>query len=212
MSKRIFLPNLSEIFLYAFFLLFLGSCLIFYLFVSDKCRNTKDFDFDTINKKKTYAVLTINCGDVVIEIYNDVSPNNTYRFVQLIKNKEYVDSFFYKVKKNKLVEAGDLKYGKIENLDYLKIGTGGSDYENLKSELNENFDFTKGSVGMVRRGKFDTENSQFFILMDNQKSFNLQYTPIGKVISDLEILKTIKSSDSTFVLRPDRILDSYLIN
>ena len=65
---------------------------------------------------------------------------------------------------------------------------------------------------MVRRGKFDTENSQFFILIENQKSFNLQYTPIGRVISDLEILKTIKSSNSTFVLRPDKILDSYLID
>ena len=46
-----------------------------------------------------------------------------------------------------------------------KIGTGGSEYNNLNSELSENFDFTKGSVGMVRRGKFDTENSQFFILI-----------------------------------------------
>jgi len=31
-------------------------------------------------------------------------------------------------------------------------------------------------------------------------------------ISDLEILKTIKSGDTPFVLRPDKILDSYRIN
>ena len=212
MSKKKYLPNLSEVILYAFFLLFLGLCLIFYFNISNKCRNTKDFDFSSINKNKTYAVLMIDCGEIVIEINNNVSPNNSKRFLKLITNKEYVDSYFYKVKENKLVEAGDLKYGKIENLDYLKIGTGGSEYNNLNSELSENFDFTKGSVGMVRRGKFDTENSQFFILIENQKSFNLQYTPIGKVISDLEILKTIKSGDTTFVLRPDKILDSYRIN
>ena len=212
MSKKKYLPNLSEVILYTFFLLFLGLCLLFYFNVSNKCRNTKDFDFRSINKNKTYAVLIIDCGEIVIEINNNVSPNNSKRFLKLITNKEYVDSYFYKVKENKLVEAGDLKYGKIENLDYLKIGTGGSEYNNLNSELSENFDFTKGSVGMVRRGKFDTENSQFFILIENQKSFNLQYTPIGKVISDLEILKTIKSGDTTFVLRPDKILDSYRIN
>ena len=211
MSKKKYLPNLSEVILYTFFLLFLGLCLLFYFNVSNKCRNTKDFDFSSINKNKTYAVLMIDCGEIVIEI-NNVSPNNSKRFLKLITNKEYVDSYFYKVKENKFVEAGDLKYGKIENLDYLKIGTGGSEYNNLNSELSENFDFTKGSVGMVRRGKFDTENSQFFILIENQKSFNLQYTPIGKVISDLEILKTIKSGDTTFVLRPDKILDSYRIN
>ena len=212
MNKKKYLPNLSEVILYTFFLLFLGSCILFYFNVSNKCRNTKDFDFNSINKNKTYAVLMIDCGEIVIEINNNVSPNNSKRFLKLIVNKEYVDSYFYKVKENKLVEAGDLKYGKIENLDYLKIGTGGSEYNNLNSELSENFDFTKGSVGMVRRGKFDTENSQFFILIENQKSFNLQYTPIGKVISDLEILKTIKSGDTTFVLRPDKILDSYRIN
>ena len=212
MSKKKYLPNLSEVILYTFFLLFLGLCLIFYFNISNKCRNIKNFDFSSINKNKTYAVLMIDCGEIVIEINNNVSPNNSKRFLKLIANKEYVDSYFYKVKENKLVEAGDLKYGKIENLDYLKIGTGGSEYNNLNSELSENFDFTKGSVGMVRRGKFDTENSQFFILIENQKSFNLQYTPIGKVISDLEILKTIKSGDTTFVLRPDKILDSYRIN
>ena len=212
MNKKKYLPNLSEVILYTFFLLFLGLCLLFYFNVNNKCRNTKDFDFSSINKNKTYAVLMIDCGEIVIEINNNVSPNNSKRFLKLIESKEYVDSYFYKVKENKLVEAGDLKYGKIENLDYLKIGTGGSEYNNLNSELSENFDFTKGSVGMVRRGKFDTENSQFFILIENQKSFNLQYTPIGKVISDLEILKTIKSGDTTFVLRPDKILDSYRIN
>ena len=212
MNKKKYLPNLSEVILYTFFLLFLGLCLLFYFNVSNKCRNTKDFDFSSINKNKTYAVLIIDCGEIVIKINNNVSPNNSKRFLKLIESKEYVDSYFYKVKENKLVEAGDLKYGKIENLDYLKIGTGGSEYNNLNSELSENFDFTKGSVGMVRRGKFDTENSQFFILIENQKSFNLQYTPIGKVISDLEILKTIKSGDTSFVLRPDKILDSYRIN
>ena len=212
MNKKKYLPNLSEVILYTFFLLFLGLCLLFYFNVSNKCRNTKNFDFISINKTKTYPVLIIDCGEIVIEINNNVSPNNSKRFLELITSKEYVDSYFYKVKENKLVEAGDLKYGKIENLDYLKIGTGGSEYNNLNSELSENFDFTKGSVGMVRRGKFDTENSQFFILIENQKSFNLQYTPIGKVISDLEILKTIKSGDTTFVLRPDKILDSYRIN
>ena len=34
--------------------------------------------------------------------------------LKLIASKEYVDSYFYKVKENKLVEAGDLKYGKLK--------------------------------------------------------------------------------------------------
>ena len=95
----------------------------------------------------------------------------------------------------------------------MKIGTGGSKYINLDSELNSDFNFSKGSVGMVRRGKFDTENSQFFILIDDDFSFNFQYTPIGRVISDLNLLKTIKyGENSNYVLRPDKINDTYVIN
>ena len=66
------------------FLLFLGLCLLFYFNVSNKCRNTKDFDFSSINKNKTYAVLMIDCGEIVIEINNNVSPNNSKRFLKLI--------------------------------------------------------------------------------------------------------------------------------
>ena len=40
----------------------------------------KDFDFSSINKNKTYAVLMIDCGEIVIEINNNVSPNNSKRF------------------------------------------------------------------------------------------------------------------------------------
>ena len=84
---------------------------------------------------------------------------------------------------------------------------------NLNSELNNNFNFTKGTVGMVRRGKFDTENSQFFILLENMPSFNFQYTPIGTVISGLELLKSIKQGDKNeYVLRPDIIIDTSLMN
>ena len=61
----------------------------------------------------------IDCGEIVIEINNNVSPNNSKRFLKLIASKEYVDSYFYKVKENKLVEAGDLKYGKIEKYQFL---------------------------------------------------------------------------------------------
>ena len=84
---------------------------------------------------------------------------------------------------------------------------------NLNSELNNNFNFIKGTVGMVRRGKFDTENSQFFILLEDMPSFNFQYTPIGTIISGLELLKSIKQGDkSEYVLRPDIIIDTSLMN
>jgi len=212
-KKNILKPQKSEIILFFFFIFFLVFISLFFIYLNDKCKGLKDFDYQKIEKTKTYAVLEIECGEIVIEIFKNLSPQNSERFVSLISNNAYVDSYFYRVKKNKFVEAGDLIYGKKNNLDYLKIGTGGSSEKNLKSELINDYNFIKGSVGMVRRGKFDTENSQFFILMDDMPSFNFQYTPIGIVISDINILKKIKSQNNNgYVLRPDLILSTRIIN
>ena len=150
--------------------------------------------------------MNLNCGDVVIELYPDISPKSVERFKTLIKKKLYDGSSFYKVIENTLVQVGDLEFGNIENLDYSKIGKGKSGLGILKSELNEDFRFTTGSVGLSRATEFDTEDSEFFITLKEIPIFQGEYTPIGKVIYGLDILKTIKKGNKTiYVLRPDYI-------
>ena len=95
---------------------------------------------------------------------------------------------------------------KKNNLNYKKIGTGKSGYGTIKSELDGNFTFTKGSVGLVRTFKNNTEDSQFFIILDDEPLFEGEYTPIGKVIYGIQVLEKIKYSHrSEYVLRPDFI-------
>ena len=54
--------------------------------------------------------------------------------------------------------------------------------------------------------KKNTEDSQFFILLRDAPAFNGKYTPVGKVIYGIEVLKKIKNNDkSDYVLRPDFI-------
>ena len=47
------------------------------------------------------------------------------------------DVAFHRVIENKLIQAGDLEFGKRENLDYGKVGTGRSGLGVIKSETNE---------------------------------------------------------------------------
>ena len=118
----------------------------------------------------------------------------------------YDGSAFYKVIENTLVQAGDLEYGKKEYLDYSKIGSGKSKLGTLKSELNDDFEFTEGSVGFARSTEFNTEDSEFFITLKEIPIYQGEYTPIGKVIYGLDILKTIKKGNKAiYVLRPDYI-------
>ena len=97
-------------------------------------------------------------------------------------------------------------WSKKDNLDYGKIGTGKSGLGTIKSEIDAKFDFKRGSVGLARSLKYNTEDSQFFIILRDEPLYETEYTPIGKVIYGLEALEKIKYLDkSQYVLRPDFI-------
>jgi peptidyl-prolyl cis-trans isomerase A (cyclophilin A)/peptidyl-prolyl cis-trans isomerase B (cyclophilin B) len=172
--------------------------------------NPKNINFE---KPENIAVLNAPCGNVIIELYPDVSPKGVDRFRTLIKSGKYKDVAFHRVIKDKLVQAGDLEYGKKNSIDYGKIGTGKSGLGTIKSEVDNEFNFTKGSVGLARTFKNDTEDSQFFIILQDEPLFEGEYTPVGKVLYGLEVLKKIKHQrHSEYILRPDYINSFKMLN
>ena len=182
--------------------------LSFIIIINNKCLFVKNFNPQKINFEKPEDIVVINaeCGNVIIELYPNVSPKAVNRFKNLIKSNSYDNVAFHRVIKDKLVQAGDLEFGKKNQLDYGKIGTGKSGLGTIKSEIDAQFDFNRGSVGLARTLKYDTEDSQFFIILDNEPLFEGEYTPIGKVIYGIKVLEKIKYSHrSEYVLRPDFI-------
>ena len=184
--------------------IFFGS----FITMKNKCLFVKNYDPKKLNfeNPKNIAILNSYCGNVIIELYPKIAPNSVERFKMLIESGEYNNVAFHRVIKNVLVQAGDLEFGKKSNLNYAYIGTGKSGYGTIKSELDNRFDFLIGTVGLARTDKKNTEDSQFFILLQDAPLFEGEYTPVGKVIYGLEVLKKIKYSEKTeYVLRPDFI-------
>ena len=179
-----------------------------FLLIKDKCLFVKNYDPDKIkfDKPDNIAVLNVPCGNVIIELYPEISPNAVKRFITLVKSKAYDDVAFHRVIKDTLVQAGDLEFGKKGNIDYAKIGTGKSGLGTINSEVDSPFNFDKGSVALARTQKYNTEDSQFFIVLRDEPLYETEYTPIGKVIYGLKALEKIKYLDkSQYVLRPDYI-------
>tara|TARA_B100000900_G_scaffold147454_1_gene125075 strand:+ start:1393 stop:2037 length:645 start_codon:yes stop_codon:yes gene_type:complete len=200
--------TLSEKLILIFLLILAIFVLGFTIIIKNKCLFVKDFNPQTINfdKPENIVVLNVECGNVIIELYPEVSPKAVERFKTLIKTNSYDNVAFHRVIKDKLVQAGDLEYGKKNKLDYGKIGTGKSGLGTINSEIDAEFDYNKGSVGLARSLKYNTEDSQFFIILDDEPLFEGEYTPIGKVIYGIKILEKIKySRRSEYVLRPDFI-------
>ena len=192
------------IFLISLFIFSVGSFFI----IKNKCILVKNHDPNKIKfvKPENIAILKAPCGNVIIELYPNISPNSVERFKMLIDSKEYDDIAFHRVIKNVLVQSGDIEYGKKGNLNYAKIGYGKSKYGTINTETNNKFDFGKGTVAMARTYKRDSEDTQFFILLKDAPLFEGEYSPVGKVKYGLDVLEKIKHDDKTeYILRPDFI-------
>ena len=198
----------SEKILFIFLIVLAVSTFSSFFLLKNKCLFIDNNDLKKLNFKNpnNIAVMNLECGNVVIELYPEISPKAVERFKILIEKKMYDGSAFYKVVEKTLVQAGDIEFGNIKYLDYSKIGSGKSGLGLLKSELSDDFEFTEGSVGFARSTEFDTEDSEFFITLKNIPIYQGEYTPIGKVQYGLDILKKIKTGyNAIFVLRPDYI-------
>ena len=186
-----------------------------FLLIKDRCLFVKNYDPEKIKFKdpSNIAILNVGCGNVIIELYPEISPKGVERFKTLIESKSYDDVAFHRVIKDKLVQAGDLEFGRKGNIDYGKIGTGKSGLGTIKSEIDKEFKYSKGSVGLARTQQYDTEDSQFFIILQDEPLYEGEFTPIGKVIYGIKVLEKIKHLDkSEYVLRPDFINSLRLFN
>ena len=207
--------SISEKILFIF-LIFLGIfSFSFFFVIKNKCLFVENVDPKKIqfNNPKNIVVMNVECGNVIIELVPELSPNTVKRFKYLINNGSYNHSAFYKVVKDAFIQAGDLEYGNIDNINYYKVGSGHSGLGTIKSELNEKFQFEEGSVAFARNDEFNTEDSEFFITLKEIPLYVGEYTPVGKVIYGLDALKKIKTGSKVeYVLRPDFINYIRLLN
>ena len=198
----------SEKILFIFLVLLVISSFSFVYIIKNKCLFVKSIDPTKIDFKNqnNIVVMNVECGNVIIELVPEISPNSVERFKYFIKNGSYNRSSFYRVVEGTLVQAGDLEYGNIDSINYYKVGSGQSNFGSLKSELNDDFQFVVGTVALARGDEFNTEDSEFFIILKDIPLYTGEYTPLGKVIYGLDALKKIKAGNkSEYVLRPDFI-------
>ena len=146
-------PSLSEKILFIFLILLIILTLGSFYILNNKCLFVKKIDLNNIEfkDKQNIAIMEVECGKVLIELDPNISPKAVNRFKKLINKGSYNGSAFYRVIENTLIQAGDIEYGNISNINYSKVGTGKSGLGTIKSELSTNFLFNAGSVAFARK-------------------------------------------------------------
>ena len=198
----------SEKLLLIFLILLAIFSLISFTLIKNKCLFVEKVNLTKLNfnKPENIVILNVPCGNVVIELFPNISPNSVERFKKLVKNKEYDNVAFHRVVENFLVQAGDLEFGRKENINYTYIGSGRSKYDLIKPETDKPFEFKRGTVAFAKSKNGDAEDSEFLILLADAFLFEGEYTPLGRVIKGISALEKIKFNDqSEYVLRPDFI-------
>ena len=198
----------SEKLLLIFLILLAIFSLISFTLIKNKCLFVEKVNLTKLNfdKPENIVILNVPCGDVVIELFPSISPNSVERFKKLVKNKEYDNVAFHRVVKNFLVQAGDLEFGRKENINYTYIGSGRSKYDLIKPETDKPFKFKRGTLAFAKSKNGDAEDSEFLILLADAFLFEGEYTPLGRVVNGISALEKIKFNDqSEYVLRPDFI-------
>ena len=133
-------------------------------------------------------------GIIEIEFFSELAPKHVERVKLLTTEKKYDGVAFHRVIDGFMAQTGDIKFGNIYNYDNALVGMGSSDYPMLVQEFSDH-PFTKGVVGMARATDPNSANSQFFIMFQPAPHLNGKYTVIGKVLSGLDILLSIKKGE-----------------
>ncbi|MGB3445221.1 MAG: peptidylprolyl isomerase [Xanthobacteraceae bacterium] len=151
--------------------------------------------------KANAIVIDTTKGRIVIQLRPDIAPKHAERIKQLAREGFYNNVPFHRVMAGFMAQTGD---GQNFN------GTGGSKHPNLKAEFSQT-PFTRGVVGMARRGDSnDSANSQFFITFADASFLNGKYTVIGNVVSGMDVADKLKKAppgvQSGAVTDPDKMV------
>lgn len=126
------------------------------------------------------AIIHMDKGDIVIELFDKEAPSTVANFEKLIKEGFYDGLTFHRVIPGFVAQGGC----PIGN------GTGGPGYT-IKDELIGNpHKHVRGALSMAHRGP-NTGGSQFFIVYEPQPHLDGVHTVFGQVIEGMDVVDAI---------------------
>lgn len=141
-------------------------------------------------------ILELPYGMVEIELLPDVAPNHVARIKELTRQGFYDGLKFHRVIEGFMAQTGDPT----------GTGTSGSG-QKLKAEFSKT-PHVRGAVSMARAMDPNSADSQFFIVFEDSRFLDGQYTVFGKVTKGMEYVDQIKkgAQGSGTVTNPDKII------
>jgi peptidylprolyl isomerase len=138
-------------------------------------------------------IIETSKGPVVIELRPDLAPKHVERIKTLAREGFYDGIVFHRVIDGFMAQTG-CPQGR---------GTGSSKLPNLPAEFNAE-PHVRGVCSMARAQNPNSANSQFFIVFDDARFLDKQYTVWGKVIEGMDNVDKINKGEPP--ASPDKMI------
>ena len=135
-----------------------------------------------------HAIIDTKFGSIEIELLPEVAPNHVRNFIKLAESGFYNGTLFHRIIPGFMIQGGDPT---THGDDRSKYGTGGPGYM-IPAEFNDQ-PHVRGAVSMARGQDPDSAGSQFFIVVQDSRYLDHQYTVFGRVVKGMEVADEIVS-------------------
>ncbi len=134
------------------------------------------------------AIIETNLGNIELRFFPDIAPKHVENFLTLAKSGFYDGTIFHRVIPGFMIQGGDPNTKGTNKSIY---GQGGPDHS-VKAEFSKRA-HSRGILSMARSSSPDSAGSQFFIVVQDAKFLDGQYTVFGEVVSGMDVADKIVS-------------------
>ncbi len=126
-------------------------------------------------------------GDIVIRLFEELTPNTVQNFVSLAQKGFYDGVKFHRIISNFMIQSGDPLTKDDDNRRLW--GTGGPGYK-FDDEITQQNANNAGTISMANAGR-NTNGSQFFINLRDNNFLDTKHTVFGNVVSGIDVVNSI---------------------
>ncbi len=141
---------------------------------------------DSSQQEHSFVQLTLEKGNVVIELYPEIAPKSVKLFLECVKSGYYDGKVFHRSLPG-FIQGGSADgfgvggYGKAVQGEFTENGF----ENNLKHE--------RGVISLARTENPNSASGQFFIMTAAEPAFDGRYATFGKVVEGIEFVDEIEA-------------------
>jgi dolichyl-diphosphooligosaccharide---protein glycosyltransferase len=148
------------------------------------------------------AVINTTQGIIKTEFFPNAAPNHIDNFKKLAQEGFYNGTLFHRINKDFVIQGGDPNT-RLNGTGREQWGTGGPGFS-LPEEFNS-IPHERGIVSMARSSDPNSAGSQFFIVLNESRFLDNQYTVFGRVIEGMDVVDKIGALPTIYNNQPTNL-------